>query len=98
MKYISGPITNFDSSIQKKNLERFYEIEKRLGEKCLNPADHGDSSDRSYESYLVQDIILIFENRPDMYMMVGWADSRGARLEHELAEQLGLKIEYEMLK
>ena len=97
MKYISGCITNSDPAIQKRNLERFYEVEKRLGEKCLNPADHGDSNDRSYESYLVQDIILIFENRPDMYFMLGWETSRGARIEHELALKLGLKIEYETI-
>ena len=96
MIYLSGKITDPNPEIQKKNLERFYEIEKKLGEKCLNPADHGDGPDRSYESYLVQDIILIFENRPDMYMMKGWEESRGARLEHELALQMGLKIEYEV--
>lgn len=95
MKYLSGKITNDDKEIQKKNLERFFEVEKALGERCLNPATHGDSPDRSYESYLIQDLILIMAHRPDMYMLKNWEESRGARLEWELAKQLNLKIEYE---
>ena len=95
MIYLSGPITNPDPAIQKANLARFYEVEKRLGERCLNPADHGDSDDRTYESYLIQDFILIFAHRPTLYMMKDWQTSRGCRLEHELALQLSLPILYE---
>lgn len=95
MKYLSGPITDSDPEIQKKNLARFYEVEKRLGERCLNPAEHGDSDERTYESYLVQDLILIMAHRPEMYMLKDWITSRGARLEHELALQLSLPITYE---
>ena len=95
MIYISGKITNEDKEIQAKNLARFFEVEKELGERCINPARHGDSPDRSYESYVIQDLILIFAHRPELYMMKGWEESRGARLEWELAHQLGLTITYE---
>ena len=95
MIYISGKITDIDKAVQRKNLDRFFEVEQKLGERCLNPARHGDSDDRSYESYLVQDMILIFAHRPDLYMMQGWEESRGARMEWELGHQLGLKIIYE---
>lgn len=95
MIYISGKITDSDPEVQKQNLARFFEVERELGVPCLNPATHGDSPDRSYESYLIQDLILIFENKPDLYMLKDWEQSRGARLEHELALQLNLNISYE---
>jgi len=99
MKYLSGPISHEDKKIEQDNLAKFYLIEEMLnarGARCINPADHGASGNRTYEDYLVQDIILIFAHRPDMYFMKGWQESRGARLEHELAIQLGLNIEYEL--
>lgn len=98
MIYISGKITDSDPEVQKKNMARFFEVEKEFnlkGEKCLNPAKQGDSPDKTYEYYLVDDLITIWLELPEMYFMKGWQESRGARLEHELAQRLGLHCDYE---
>jgi hypothetical protein len=95
--YISGPISSDDPEIQKKNLARFYEVERILsdrGDKCFNPA-RLEEDHRSWEYYLARDLTWIIRSYPDMYMMKGWQNSRGARLEHEVALYLNLKIEYE---
>ena len=98
MIYISGPITNEDKDTQKKNMDRFFEVERDFNKKgftCINPARNGDSPDKTYEYYLAKDLIDIFENEPDFYFLKGWENSRGARLEHEICVQLGLGIRYE---
>lgn len=99
MIYISGSITNPYPEIQKKNLYRFFEVEKILeerGETCYNPAKNEERHPEwNYEQYLVEDLCTIWLELPDMYFMKNWKESRGARLEHELATRLGLHIEYE---
>ncbi len=96
MIYISGKIADVDESKVNRNLQRFFDIENALSDKeCdfFNPARL--SQGNTYEYLLTQCILVITEKRPDMYFMTGWEESRGARLEHELAKQLNLKIEYE---
>jgi hypothetical protein len=93
MIYLSGAITHIDPEIMRQNIARFHEVEKVLGVDCFNPASL--EQDLTYEQFMVIDILYIVENKPDMYMLTGWQDSRGARLEHTLALQLKLNIQYE---
>ena len=96
--YISGAITAKDKKQQKKNLQRFFKKELELageGREVFNPAKL-EQKGWTWEMYLSRDLKWIMDNRPKMYMMVGWEDSKGARLEHALALDLGLEIEYEV--
>lgn len=96
MIYISGKIADSDEVKLHENLEKFFSVEKRLGidpSECFNPARLPQNN--TYEYLLTRCLLEIFEKKPDMYFMIGWEESRGARLEHELAKQLNLKIEYE---
>ncbi len=94
MIYISGPITNEDPKKQRANLDRLNEVEMEMTEPCFNPAVL-ENVGWTWEKYLVRDLIWILSNRPKMYFLKGWENSRGCRLEHELAEHLGLEMEYE---
>jgi hypothetical protein len=98
--YISGAITNPDPIKQKLNIVKFFEVEKelkKLGKVIFNPArtEFERPEWTEYNQFLAYDLIYIVGNKPDMFMLEGWEDSKGALLEHEVALQLGLKIEYQ---
>ncbi len=104
--YLSGKISDNTLAGVKRNLKKFFVVEKRLKKKgydVFNPADHEDASthsilgreDGTWEHYLSFDVIWIVTRRPMMYMMKGWEKSRGARLEHAVARRLNLFILYE---
>lgn len=95
--YISGKIT--DGEKETPNFDFFYEAEemlkKREGcEKIFNPA-RLELDSKTWEEYLTRDLMWISDNKPTMYFLPNWKESRGARLEHEWAKSLGLPIEYE---
>jgi hypothetical protein len=94
MIYLSGKITDPDREVMKANLLRFFEKAKEFKEPVFNPADL-ETEGFTWEDYLVRDLLFIYNNRPKIYFMDGWESSRGARLEHTLAEYLGLEMEYE---
>ena len=99
MIYISGKISDTTLQREKENIAKFNEMEailKDQGQVVHNPASFVDEG-YSWEQYLARDLKWIFDNRPDLYMLKGWEDSRGARLEFELAKLLGLHIMYEPL-
>ena len=97
MLYISGKISNLDPYIERQNLKRFFEVEKKLnklGFRTFNPAKL-EKEGGTWEYYLAKDLRWIVENKPSLYVMRGWEDSTGSRLEVELAKQMGLTIHYE---
>lgn len=100
--YISGQITSTDPVIQKLNIVRFFEVEKELKSRGLpifNPArtEFENPDMTEYNQFMALDLIYIIEKKPSMYMLKGWKFSKGALLEHEVAVQLNLPIEYEPL-
>ena len=97
--YLSSPITSDSREKELENLERLALKKIELtaqGHKCFNPGEL-EVIGKTWEYYLAKDLVWIYENRPDLYMMKGWETSRGCRLEHELGLQLNLTIEYELL-
>ena len=92
--YISGKMSDGDS--EETTFEGFYEAEELLvgqGHEVFNPAEL--DSEGGWEECLARDLLWMVDNLPIMYMLVGWEGSRGAKLEYEMALQLGLEIEYE---
>jgi hypothetical protein len=97
MIYLSGKITDPDPKVQKANLQRFFEVERGFlgrGKTCFNPA-RLEQVGKPYEYYLAYEILWIVKNHPILFMMKGWEESRGSRLEHAVAKQLCLTIMYE---
>lgn len=92
--YISGKITDTSREKELANMEVFYQTERELiarGFDVFNPA-RLEVEGKSWEWYLARDLKWIYENRPTLYMLPGWEDSRGARLEYEFAKLLDLSI------
>lgn len=97
MIYISGKISDETREKELANLKRFDEKEAELvelGWQVFNPGKL-ECKGWVWEQYLARDLAVIFKNRPILYMMKGWEESRGARLEYQVGVLLGLNIVYE---
>jgi hypothetical protein len=89
--YISGPITSKDKEQQARNIEAFFSMSEKvaaLGHEPINPCEVL-SKDGSWLSHMRADIIELVQC--EAYVVLPcWRDSRGARIEVELADALGL--------
>jgi len=99
--YVSGPITNSDPEIMRTNLLRGSEVGARLYEQGKLPfIPHANSeklrdyTHMEWRDYMRIDIELL-KRSDSIYMMNGWQNSRGARIEHFLALRWGKKPYYE---
>lgn len=95
--YISGKITDETREKELANLKRFDEKEAELIELGWDVFNPGKLECKGWvwEQYLARDLLVIFKNNPVLYMMKGWEESRGARLEHQVGLLLNLNIVYE---
>ena len=92
--YIAGPMTGID----KYNKPAFDDAARRLrkqGKIVINPADNfgGDQTAEhtDYMRYSIHQLLIA----TDVYMLRGWMDSTGARVEYEVAMSLGLEVHFE---
>lgn len=104
--YISGPVT----SLIKLGLDwkqPFIEAEealRRLGfNQVYNPVNVAEEVDARFEAkgmkatyadYMRADVKLLLKSSM-IVMLRGWENSKGARLEYELAEAMGMEVIYE---
>ena len=93
MIYISGGITGV-----KDYMERFEKAEKLLtaqGKNTCNPAKlNASHKGKPWEWYMCRCLKWLCDC-DEIYMLNGWEESRGARIEHTLAQVLRLTIIYE---
>lgn len=101
--YISGPMTGKPAL----NGKEFYEAEAQImdaGKIAINP--HRISHDvelkcselgtiATYEDYMKADLSALLNECSMVYMLNGWKDSPGARVEHDVAKICGLEIIYQ---
>jgi len=101
--YIAGPISGVPDFEDRFDVTA--EMLRELGYDVVNPIDIarricsalGDCpfDNVPYQTYLKADIgELIYCNT--IYMLKGWENSKGAKLEHEIAQALGIYIIYEI--
>ena len=90
--YISGPITG----MPELNFPAFAREAARLraaGFEVENPAENPPPPCGSWQGWMRLAIVQIA--RSDwLYMLPGWEKSKGAVIEHRLASDIGLRIEY----
>lgn len=82
--YISGKISGKEQEAQIA----FFAIERLLtscGFEPVNPFKNGLTEDDTWERHLAVDIIALLECDA-ILQLPGWEDSRGARLEYEIAK------------
>lgn len=89
--YISGAITGrpIDAVVNQFKKAESELIEK--GHYPVNPLNNGLDNTASWLEHMRADIRLLLDCDA-IYMMVGWPDSRGAIIEKQLAQNLGLKV------
>jgi hypothetical protein len=86
------------TGIDKYNKPAFDDAARRLRKErkiVINPADNfgGDqtASHTDYMRYSIHQLLIA----TDVYMLRGWMDSTGARVEYEVALSLGLAVHFE---
>lgn len=92
--YISGKITG----LQEEEAEALFSAaEKYLAEKgydVVNPLKIKHDHDLSWVNYMKQDIKALCDCSA-IFMLNNWEDSKGAKIEKQLAEDLQMQILYE---
>jgi len=92
--YISGPMRGYADY----NYPAFHAAAKSLeaeGYKVLNPAENfNGATDLEFETYMREDISMLLK-ATHIYMLKGWQNSDGARLELAIAKALGLEVSYQ---
>lgn len=93
--YISGPITGQPNAIEKFNEAKG--TIKMLNENYepISPMDLPHNHDKSWKAHMKEDIKTLMECDA-IYLMEGWKNSIGAKIEKEIAENLSYKIIYEL--
>lgn len=92
--YISGKITG----IENEAAELFAKAEKELQEKgfeVVNPMTLNHNHDKSWLNYMKTDIKALMDCN-GIYMLSNWETSRGAKIERQLAIDLGMKVIYQI--
>ena len=89
--YISGAITN--NPFYKIEFERAVAVIAAGGYLPVNPAET-EIEGASWLDYMRRDIKLLADC-DGVYMLTSWKKSKGAKIEHQLAKDLGLRIYYE---
>ena len=93
--YISGKITN--NANYKAEFEAAELALKIAGFQPVNPAEEYLPDGATWADYMRQDIKLLCDCDA-IYMLNGWRESAGAKIEHKLAQDLGIEIIYERKK
>lgn len=92
--YISGPITGYDL---QERIEAFDKVQKELSKKgifTINPLGKGYGENESYThaDYLREDIGFMVQSCNSIYLMDGWRESEGCKVEYQVAKACDFKI------
>jgi hypothetical protein len=94
--YISGKITGMEIQ-EAEILFEIAEINLRnKGFKPINPMKINHNHNKTWQSYMKEDLKALLDCEA-IFMLSNWEQSRGARIEHDLALNLGLKMYYNLL-
>lgn len=95
--YISGKISGTDLAETRKRFAAVAKVTKRLGYEPVNPLENGLSEHDTWEAHMLKDIADLLQCKA-IYMLQDWQDSKGARIEHYIATEIGIPITYEIEK
>lgn len=93
--YISAPITGLPMEEVEKHFQSAVEYLVRLGfNTIINPLNNGLPKDASYDEHMQRDLELLSQC-DFIYILKGWEQSKGCRMELEKAMSNGLTIMFE---
>lgn len=88
--YIAGPMTDMPD-LNYPEFNRVARQLRELGYQVENPAENPAPPCQSWEGYMRLAIAQLVKCE-EIHMLRGWSNSRGARIEHGLARDLGLVV------
>lgn len=96
--YNSGPISTLPYEVAVSNFHiADYIISYNIGLTPVNPMSRWTLPRRwPWALHMLKDLLLLITCR-NIYFQAGWSSSRGARIEHCVAEWLGMNRYYEEL-
>lgn len=90
--YISGQITGLELKEAKANFDKAEALLLEKGYKPLNPMKViPPLSGKSWKEYILDDIVQLF-NCDGIFLLDNWQDSKGARIEQFIAQEMGMVI------
>ena len=99
--YISGPISG--ATAYPQSFEKAAQYLRHLGNEVVDPTtidppSHLGKGDITFESwdYYMREGIKLLMDCDRIYMLEGWENSEGARLENMIAKQLRMACLYEV--
>ena len=92
--YLSGKISGTDLDYVRCLFDKVATTLRALGHEVVNPLCNGLSETDPWEAHIAKDIINLIDCE-GIYMLQGWEDSQGARIEHAVAKELGKAVFYE---
>lgn len=93
--YISGKITGLTEEEASSNFEQAETLVRLLNFIPVNPMKEV-SNPKDWQDAMLQDIKILF-NCDAIFMLSNWCDSKGARIELEVARILEKEIIYETM-
>lgn len=101
--YISGKIAGLDEQATRGRFKDYQEELKGKGYDVVNPFELCDEVKRKFNRDIIgwgemmRIDLKALEECDAIFMLDGWTDSPGARIEHEFAISIGLLVIYEDL-
>ena len=93
--YISGQITGLNLEVATKLFKDAQVKLEAKGHEVINPMDLPHKHGQTWREFMLEDIDALMGCQ-GIYMLENWRDSKGARIEHNIAVEMGLKIFYEI--
>lgn len=90
--YISGPISGYDTEERKRAFKEATRVAGKMGYIPVNPMEY-QVDGWTWEAYMRRDIKELMDCDA-ILMMPGWEQSRGAKLEKDIAERIGMEVLY----
>ena len=88
--YISGKITGYTVEQAKALFKQSEVLIAEKGHEPVNPFDLSETHpDKTWKDYMLDDIKGLFDCEA-IYMHKDWQDSKGARIEHGIAVEMGI--------
>lgn len=89
--YISGKISDLPTEQVKEKFAKAEAQIRAFGHEPVNPLDNGQLPTATWAQQMTASLAMLFECDA-IYLLSDWDDSRGARIEANIAEECGLEI------
>lgn len=93
--FLSGQISGLDYDTVCTRFRNYQEMYRNAGHHVINPTEIAPYAEgKPWIEYMLPCLRVIATEVDRIMMLPGWEYSRGARIEHHFAKELGLEIEY----